>query len=133
MYTVIYKVFIRNVSLRFYVKSKFCVCFEVHIPVKLFHKLTTVFTRLDLIGKVQKQSVLLFMYTAGMVLAGLKYSIFAFSRQLQVVDLLYFWQLIYVRVNEAMCSSILFNLPGFQLYFKCLLTLLKMSKSGRIT
>ena len=27
------KVFIRNVSLRFYAKSKFCVCFEVHIPV----------------------------------------------------------------------------------------------------
>ena len=27
------KAFIRNVSLRFYAKSKFCVCFEVHIPV----------------------------------------------------------------------------------------------------
>ena len=33
VYTVIQKVFIRNVSLRFYAKSKFCVCFEVHIPV----------------------------------------------------------------------------------------------------
>ena len=33
MYTVIQKVFIRNVSLRFYAKSKFCVCFGVHIPV----------------------------------------------------------------------------------------------------
>ena len=32
MYTVIQKVFIRNVSLRFYAKSKFCVCFESHIP-----------------------------------------------------------------------------------------------------
>ena len=30
---MIQKVFIRNVSLRFYAKSKFCVCFEVHIPV----------------------------------------------------------------------------------------------------
>ena len=29
------KVFIRNVSLRFYAKSKFCVCFEVHIPVSI--------------------------------------------------------------------------------------------------
>ena len=26
----------RNVSLRFYAKSKFCVCFEVHIPVRSF-------------------------------------------------------------------------------------------------
>ena len=26
-------VFIRNVSWRFYAKSKFCICFEVHIPV----------------------------------------------------------------------------------------------------
>ena len=33
MHTVTKKVFIRNVSLRFYAKSKFCVCFEVHIPV----------------------------------------------------------------------------------------------------
>ena len=31
---MIQKVFIRNVSLRFYAKSKFCVCFEVHIPVE---------------------------------------------------------------------------------------------------
>ena len=30
--TIIQKVFIRKVSLRFYAKSKFCVCFEVHIP-----------------------------------------------------------------------------------------------------
>ena len=27
------KVFIRKVSLRLYTKSKFCVCFEVHMPV----------------------------------------------------------------------------------------------------
>ena len=33
MHTVIQNVFIRNVSLRFYAKSTFCVCFEVHIPV----------------------------------------------------------------------------------------------------
>ena len=33
VYTVIEKVFIRNLSLRFYAKSKFCVCFEVYIPV----------------------------------------------------------------------------------------------------
>ena len=33
MHTVIQKVFIRNVPLQFYAKSKFCVCFEVHIPV----------------------------------------------------------------------------------------------------
>ena len=30
---MIQNVFIRNVSFRFYAKSKFCVCFEVHIPV----------------------------------------------------------------------------------------------------
>ena len=30
---MIEKVFTRNVSWRFYAKSKFCVCFEVHIPV----------------------------------------------------------------------------------------------------
>ena len=34
MYTVIQKVFIRNVPWRFYAKSKFCICFEVHIPVE---------------------------------------------------------------------------------------------------
>ena len=33
---MIQKVFIRNVSWGFYAKSKFCVCFEVHIPVKRF-------------------------------------------------------------------------------------------------
>ena len=33
MHTIIQNVFIRKVSLRFYAKSKFCVCFEVHIPV----------------------------------------------------------------------------------------------------
>ena len=33
VHTVMQQVFIRNVSLRFYAKSKFCVCFEVHIPV----------------------------------------------------------------------------------------------------
>ena len=33
VYTVIQKVFIRNVFWRFYAKSKFCVCFEVRIPV----------------------------------------------------------------------------------------------------
>ena len=37
VYTVIQEVFIRNVSLRFYAKSKFCVCFEVHIPVTAFY------------------------------------------------------------------------------------------------
>ena len=52
--------------------------------------------------------------------------------KLQIVDLLYDWQLIYVRINEATCSSILFNSPGFQFYVECLLTLLYMSKSGRI-
>ena len=31
---VIQKVFIRNVFLRLYEKSKFCVCFEVHISVE---------------------------------------------------------------------------------------------------
>ena len=31
---MIQKVFIRNVSWRFYAKSKFCVYFEVHIPVQ---------------------------------------------------------------------------------------------------
>ena len=36
MHTVIQKVLIRKVSWRFYAKSKFCVCFEVHIPVRLF-------------------------------------------------------------------------------------------------
>ena len=30
---MIQKVFIRNVSWRFYARGKFCVCFEVHIPV----------------------------------------------------------------------------------------------------
>ena len=33
VHTVIQQVFIRNVSWRFYAKSKFCICFEVHIPV----------------------------------------------------------------------------------------------------
>ena len=33
VHPVIQNVFIRNVSLRYYAKSKFCVCFEVHIPV----------------------------------------------------------------------------------------------------
>ena len=31
-----------------------------------------------------------------------------------MVDLLYLWQFIYVRINEAMCSSILLNSPEFQ-------------------
>ena len=35
VHTVIQKVFIRNVSLRFYAESKFWMCFEVHIPVVL--------------------------------------------------------------------------------------------------
>ena len=76
-------------------------------------------------------SVLLFRYTTGMVLPGLNINIFK-AMKLQIVDLIYLWQLIYVRINEAMCSSILFNSPGFQFYVKCLLTLLYMSKSGRI-
>ena len=54
------------------------------------------------------------------------------SGKLQIVDLLHLRQLIYVRINEAMCSSILLNSPGFQFYVKCLPTLLYMSKSGRI-
>ena len=33
--TIVQKVFIRNVSLRLFSKSNFCVCFEVHIPVML--------------------------------------------------------------------------------------------------
>ena len=33
VHTRIQKVFIRKLPLRFYAKSKFCVCFEVHIPV----------------------------------------------------------------------------------------------------
>ena len=33
VHTVIQQVFIRNVSLSFYAKGKFCVCSEVHIPV----------------------------------------------------------------------------------------------------
>ena len=39
------------------------------------------------------------------------------SDKLQIVDLLYLWQLTYVRINQAMCSPILFNSPGFQFYF----------------
>ena len=35
VHTVIQKVFIRNVSLTFYANSKFGVCFEVHIPVRI--------------------------------------------------------------------------------------------------
>ena len=33
VHTRIQKLFIRKVPLRFYAKSKFCVCFEIHIPV----------------------------------------------------------------------------------------------------
>ena len=76
-------------------------------------------------------SALLFKYTYGS--AGPKYSHSrGHSDKLQIVDLLYLWQLIYVRINKAMCSLILFNSPGFQFYFKCLLTLLYKRKSERI-
>ena len=33
VHAIIQTVFIRKVSLRFYAKSEFCLCFEVHIPV----------------------------------------------------------------------------------------------------
>ena len=39
---MIQKVFIRNVSWIFYAKSKFCVCFEVHIPVVSFPMLNPI-------------------------------------------------------------------------------------------
>ena len=35
------------------------------------------------------------------------------SGKLQMVDLLYLWQLIYIRINEAMCSSILLTFLDF--------------------
>ena len=35
-----------------------------------------------------------------------------YSSKLQKVDLLYLWQLIYVRINEVMFSSILFKSTG---------------------
>ena len=42
MHTRIQKVFIRKASLSFYAKSKFCVSFEVHIPVSLGNIYTTI-------------------------------------------------------------------------------------------
>ena len=40
-HTVIQKVFIRNVSFRFYAQGKFCICFEVHTPVYRYSKKPT--------------------------------------------------------------------------------------------
>ena len=34
VHTIIQELFIRKVSFRFYAKSKFCVCFELHILVQ---------------------------------------------------------------------------------------------------
>ena len=48
MHSGIQKAFFRNVSLRFYAKSKFCVCFEVHIPVVKTNVITKRLTEFEL-------------------------------------------------------------------------------------
>ena len=50
----------------------------------------------------------LFMYNAGMVMPGLNINthiLEARGSKLQIVDLLYLWQLIYLTINKAMYSS----------------------------
>ena len=48
----------------------------------------------------------LFMYNAGMVMPGLYIHILEVpGSKLQIVDLLYLWQLIYLTINKAMYSS----------------------------
>ena len=48
----------------------------------------------------------LFMYNAGMVIPGLNTHILEVrGSKLQIADLLYLWQLIYLTINKAMFSS----------------------------
>ena len=59
-------------------------------------------------SKVVLLSVLsyLFMHNAGMVMPGLNAHILeARGSKLQIADLLYFWQLIYLTINKAMYYS----------------------------
>ena len=83
MHTIIQKVFTRNVSLRFYTKRKFCVCFEVHIPVNdQFQVVSDLFTIIFLCLRILSYNSTISLYSSLIDLARSELVTISYSKEI---------------------------------------------------
>ena len=101
MHTVIQKVFISNVSLRFYAKSKFSVCFEVHIPVAVAYFVYIVYSPLSSFSRLLL--VPFFLILATLILAAVL--IYEHDMMMESFEHAQFWEKRRTKLSNGNCKS----------------------------